>query len=274
MPQTLDVSREHSRVIRVLAAESTRMGSQLLAEALAQEHQFEVSGVEARGQALIDAVANRKPHVLLLSSTLEGSTTSGFEITRQLHSACTDTKIVLLMDTATPSAVVEAFRSGAQGVFSRTESSKALAKCISSVHQGQVWANSAELRYLLQALREAPTMRMVDSRGDEILSKREHDVVQCVAEGLSNREIAKRLKLTEHTVKNYLFRIFDKLGVSSRVEVVLYAFSVRGMMGEPAPGSPRASQIANTAISSQPSISSVEKRPAAPVKELVRRARV
>jgi len=274
MPQTLDVPRENSKVIRVLAAESTRMGSQLLTEALAQEHQFEVASVEAKGQAFIDAVANRKPHVLLLSSTLEGSSTSGFEITRQLHSACTDTKIVLLMDTATPSAVVEAFRSGAQGVFSRTESSKALAKCITSVHQGQVWANSAELRYLLQALREAPTMRMVDSRGDEILSKREHDVVQCVAEGLSNREIAKRLKLTEHTVKNYLFRIFDKLGVSSRVEVVLYAFSVRGMMGEPA-GARSAERSRNaSAISKPPSTPLVEKRPAVAVKELARRARV
>jgi Bacterial regulatory proteins, luxR family len=52
-------------------------------------------------------------------------------------------------------------------------------------------------------------------------------VVSCVAEGLSNREIASRLKLTEHTVKNYLFRIFDKLGVSSRVEVVLYVFRLR-----------------------------------------------
>jgi DNA-binding CsgD family transcriptional regulator len=57
-----------------------------------------------------------------------------------------------------------------------------------------------------------------------LLSARETDVVRCVAEGLTNREIAQRLKLTEHTVKNYLFRIFDKLGVSSRVEVVLYAF--------------------------------------------------
>jgi DNA-binding CsgD family transcriptional regulator len=70
-------------------------------------------------------------------------------------------------------------------------------------------------------------MRLLDSRGQAILSKREQEVVACVAEGLSNREIASRLKLTEHTVKNYLFRIFDKLGVSSRVEVVLYVFRLR-----------------------------------------------
>jgi DNA-binding CsgD family transcriptional regulator len=59
-----------------------------------------------------------------------------------------------------------------------------------------------------------------------LLSRREVEVVRCVAVGLSNREIAQRLGLTEHTVKNYLFRIFDKLGVSKRVEVVLYAYSL------------------------------------------------
>jgi DNA-binding NarL/FixJ family response regulator len=130
------------------------------------------------------------------------------------------------MDASSRSAVVEAFRCGAQGVFSRTESSKALAKCIANVHQGQVWASNEELRYLLDAFRDSEPMKLVDSRGEALLSKREQDVVRCVAEGLSNREIASRLKLTEHTVKNYLFRIFDKLGVSSRVEVVLYVLSL------------------------------------------------
>lgn len=268
-------ARENSQKIRVLAADTTRMGSQLLAEALAQDPQFEVAEIEARGKSIVEEVAHRKPHVLLLSSTLEGSTSLGFELTRQVHSACADTKIILLIDAATPSIVVEAFRSGAQGVFSRTESSKSLAKCISSVRQGQVWANSAELRYLLQALRDAPSIRMIDSRGDTILSKREHDVVECVAEGLSNREIGKKLKLTEHTVKNYLFRIFDKLGVSSRVEVVLYAFSLRGMMGERVEAGSRERAGIATEKGSRPHAGSAEeKRPAVPVKSMARRARV
>jgi len=75
-------------------------------------------------------------------------------------------------------------------------------------------------------LGEALPMRMIDAKGAVLLSRREQEVVRCVAEGLSNREIAQRLGLTEHTVKNYLFRIFDKLGVSKRVEVVLYAYSL------------------------------------------------
>jgi hypothetical protein len=72
--------------------------------------------------------------------------------------------------------------------------------------------------------------------------------VRCVAEGLTNREIAQRLKLTEHTVKNYLFRIFDKLGVSSRVEVVLYAFrNGSASSASPAPSSRRMAQSVTAA---------------------------
>jgi len=221
--------------IRVLAADSTRMSSQLLADALAQDRQFEVTGIEPKGSSILQAVAQKKPHVVLVSSALEESTTLGFDLTRQVCASHPETRVVLLVDTSNRSEVVEAFRCGAQGIFSRTQSSKTLAKCVSNVHQGQVWASSAELRYLLEAFREAEPLQVLDSRGVEILSKREQDVVRCVAEGLSNREIASRLKLTEHTVKNYLFRIFDKLGVSSRVEVVLYVFRLRKELGANVP---------------------------------------
>src|SRR5207302_4821861 len=110
-----------------------------------------------------------------------------------------------------------------------------LAKCIQCVQSGQVWASSSELHFVLDALAQ-PTFANFHN-GSSPLSAREIDVVRCVAEGLSNREIAQRLKLTEHTVKNYLFRIFDKLGVSKRVEVVLYAYSLgNNMMSEEEPG--------------------------------------
>jgi two-component system nitrate/nitrite response regulator NarL len=221
--------------IRVLAADSTRMSSQLLAQALAQETQFHVTGTDPKSASILAAVADERPHVVLMSSVLEESVT-GFDLIRQVCASHPDTRVVMLMDTSKRSAVVEAFRCGAKGVFSRTESPKTLAKCICSVHQGQVWANSNELRFLLEALCESEPMKVVDAGGEAMLSKREQDVVRCVAEGLSNREIANHLGLTEHTVKNYLFRIFDKLGVSSRVEVVLYAFRFRkDLVGSPLP---------------------------------------
>ena len=174
----------------MLAADSTRMSSQLLADALAQDRQFEVTGIEPKGSSILQAVAQKKPHVVLVSSTLEESTTLGFDLTRQVCASHPETRVVLIVDTSNRSEVVEAFRCGAQGIFSRTQSSKTLAKCVINVHQGQVWASSAELRYLLEAFREAEPIQVLDSRGEEILSKREQDVVRCVAEGLSNREIA------------------------------------------------------------------------------------
>jgi two-component system nitrate/nitrite response regulator NarL len=224
--QIIPVPRNADK-IRVLAADRTRMGSQLLAAALAQDGEFEVTGIEPKGLSILEAVAQQKPHVVLVSSALEESPTLGFELTRQVSAAYPETRVVLLMDTSSRSSVVDAFRCGAQGVFSRTESSKTLAKCITSVHQRQVWASNEELRYLLDAFRESEPMPVADSSGEVTLSKREQDVVRCVAEGMSNREIASHLKLTEHTVKNYLFRIFDKLGVSSRVEVVVYVLRRR-----------------------------------------------
>jgi DNA-binding NarL/FixJ family response regulator len=275
MAQQLIPAPGTAEKIRVLAADSTRMSSQLLAEALAQDRQFEVTGIEPKGSSILEMVAQKKPHVVLVSSTLEDSATLGFELTRQVCAAYPETKVVLLMDTSSRSAVIEAFRCGAQGVFSRTESSKALAKCISNVHQGQVWATSAELRYLLEAFRESEPTQLVDSRGDAILSKREQDVVRCVAEGLSNREIASRLKLTEHTVKNYLFRIFDKLGVSSRVEVVLYVFRLRKDLSVNVPDNQcvHCFRVYESAQAKSGNAPIQVKRAVEPVKEMVRRSR-
>jgi DNA-binding NarL/FixJ family response regulator len=229
MARAAVVSMEKWDRIKVLAVESSRMNSQLLAEALALDSGLEVLGIEPKPASILAAVDRHRPHVILISTVLENSDTQGFDLARQISATCPAARVILLMDTSHPAAVVEAFRCGAYGIFSRTESSKSLAKCIHSVHGGQVWANSAELLYVLEALRASEPMPMrpmrpVESSGGASLSKREKDVVCCVAEGLSNREIAGRLGLTEHTVKNYLFRIFDKLGVSSRVEVALYVF--------------------------------------------------
>src|SRR5579863_6871363 len=216
---------EVSEVIRVLAADSTRMNSQLLAAVLERDKRFQVLEPVPDSRAIVATVMKEMPAVVLISAELDSDPRKGFQITRELATAQPQARIVMLLDTSERCLVVEAFRAGARGVFCRSESLKSLAKCIHCVSTGQVWANSKELRYLLEALGEALPLRAIDVRGAELLSRREQEVVRCVAEGLSNREIAHRLGLTEHTVKNYLFRIFDKLGVSKRVEVVLFAYS-------------------------------------------------
>ena len=132
--------------------------------------------------------------------------------------------MIVLLENSQRALVVEAFRAGAKGVFCRSDFEfKALWKCVSSVNQGQIWANSQQLQFVMETLWETAPLRLVNSEGAGLLTKREEDVVRLVADGLINREIAGQLHLSEHTVKNYLFRIFEKLGISSRVELVMYA---------------------------------------------------
>ena len=251
---------EVSEVIRVLAADATRMNSQLLAAALERDKRFQVLDPVGDARGIIATVEKEKPAVVVISAELDEDKRKGFEIARELRSLHPETRVVMLLDASERGQVVEAFRTGARGVFCRSESLKSLARCIQCVSEGQIWANSKELRYLLEALGEALPLRVVDTRGTALLSRREVEVVRCVAEGLSNREIAQRLGLTEHTVKNYLFRIFDKLGVSKRVEVVLYAYSLGSVANSAEAATSASKKLAppatnNKAVGTSPALS-------------------
>lgn len=141
---------------------------------------------------------------------------------RQVQSLDPKLSVVALLETRQRGLIVEALRSGARGIFCRSDSFEALCKCIRCVHGGQVWATSAELEFVLDALVEHGT-RTPRGNGSRRLSKREEEITRLVAEGYSNRQISERLHLSEHTIKNNLFRVFEKLGVSTRVGLTLYA---------------------------------------------------
>jgi DNA-binding NarL/FixJ family response regulator len=165
------------------------------------------------------------PDVAIISETLGGVRGRGFEILRELRAAVPKTRTLILLDRGERNLVVEAFRSGARGVFCRSDPLKMLNKCAHKVYEGQMWASDTHLEFLLEALAGGapPAMQLVSAQGARLLSDREEDVVRCLAKGLTNVQIARELKLTENTIKNYLFRVYNKLGVSSRVEVVIYA---------------------------------------------------
>lgn len=218
--------------VRVLAADSNSMSTQLLVEALARDAQLEMIECSSNATGVLALLKRDRPDVAVISAALETSG-KGFDLVREIHAQAPTTRVIVLLDSSERTSVVEAFRAGAQGVFCRTEPFRLLSKCIQCVQQGQVWASATEFQFVIDALAKPP---LADFRanGGALLSAREIDVVRCVSEGMTNREIAERLKLTEHTVKNYLFRIFDKLGVSSRVEVVLFALGNGGRTA-PAP---------------------------------------
>lgn len=213
--------------LRVLAFDNTAMTTQLLVDALGRDTQFQMIESPSEVANILPLIKKEKPEIVLISANLGDPKRSAFELVRQVRSESPASRVIVLIDYSESGAVTEAFRSGAQGVFCRTEPFKMLAKCIQCVANGEVWASRSELQVVLESLAQ-PGFPASINLAAGLLSARETDVVRCVAEGLTNRDIAQRLKLTEHTVKNYLFRIFDKLGVSSRVEVALYAIRNNG----------------------------------------------
>ncbi|MGO9126866.1 MAG: LuxR C-terminal-related transcriptional regulator [Terriglobales bacterium] len=213
--------------IRVLVTDSTRMGSQLLADALQRDSQFEIVAVCASAQETLNGLVAVKPDVAVISVNLDEQPLKGLDVCRQARTLVPECRTVLLLENPKKESVLGVFGAGARGIFCRAESIDTLRKCIGVVYTGQVWANHLEMRFVLEAFAEAAPTRLTDARGTVLLSNRQQDIVRCITEGLTNREIAARLKLSEHTVKNYIFRIFDRLGVSTRVEMVLYAFSQR-----------------------------------------------
>jgi two-component system nitrate/nitrite response regulator NarL len=214
------VQRPGEETIRVLVVDDTRIHTQLLADALRRDRRFDVISSPSHSRDLIEVANQHNVDVVVISSNLDEEPLRGFDVLRELRAKHPDLRAIVLLDSSKREAILQAFRAGARGIFSRHESVETLSKCVRSVHQGQIWADSQQMSVAVEALASAPTVRAVGANGLNLLSKRELDVVRSLAEGLTNREIAERLGLSQHTIKNYLFRVFDKLGVSNRLELL------------------------------------------------------
>lgn len=213
-------------LISVLIASKTAMVGELFAGALNRQSRFRVVTSVTTAEEVLEAAQSVELDVALISASLADGPLSGFAVLRHLRECAPGVKTILLLDNPEPNLVFDAFRGGARGVFCPSQAAfKALCRCVDRVHAGQIWASSSELAYVLETFARLAPMRVVDAGGMRLLTKREEEVVRLLGDGLQNREIAHELHLSEHTIKNYLFHIFDKLGVSSRVELILYAVS-------------------------------------------------
>jgi DNA-binding NarL/FixJ family response regulator len=225
-----ELSKSVARVgtVKVFIADGSRMSCQLIAAALRRgRYRTRVVGYATDAAGIREGLQKSEADVAVIGARLEEEALAGFDVTREILASHSKPSVVIILDSSKPTMVVEAFRAGASGVFSRDQSSELLCKCIHAVHQGQVWASSKELHFVIEALGPALPARAIVPRGSGLLTKREEGVVHLVAEGLTNRDISQQLNLSVHTVRNYLFRIFNKVGTSSRLELALYAIDRR-----------------------------------------------
>lgn len=228
------------QTIGILVAYPKNLVAELLVEAFSINPRFRVVAHATSESEILDALHRHSPDIIVLDDEVSDESPGALGVLSLLRGQGHPVRSIVLLEESDRQHVVECFRNGAKGVFSKGSADfKLLCKCVECVYKGQIWASSEELGWIISALEESSarssSLRVVNAKGENLLSRREEDVVRLLMEGRSNREIAQTLKLSEHTIKNYLFRIFDKLGVSSRTELLLYAMNFR-MNDEPPMG--------------------------------------
>jgi DNA-binding NarL/FixJ family response regulator len=211
--------------ISVLIADADNMSAHLIADGLTRGRQ-EISVIavsNTSGEAIYE-LDRKRPDIAVINAHLDDGPMTGYLVLQHLQLPSNKTMAIMMIPDSDRELVVDAFRGGARGVFSRIQSVKQLSKCIRTVHEGQIWADSQNLSFVLEFLTRLKPLRMLKTGGGMTrLTPREAEVVHFLAEGMSTKEISLKLQVTEHTIRNYLSNIYDKLGVSSRVELALYA---------------------------------------------------
>lgn len=209
--------------VRVFVAESSQLNCQLVERALRpKRNRIDVIGSAVQSGEALAFLQENQPDIAVVSAHFQDGALAGYRFLREVRTVTARTRSVMLLHSREHELIVDAFRCGARGVVFRDEPLEVLCKCIHAVHHGQVWANSETMRYIIDALSKTMPVRLRDPRRVHFLSKREADIARLVAEGLNNEDISVELEITEHTVRNNLFHIFEKIGVSTRVELVLY----------------------------------------------------
>jgi DNA-binding NarL/FixJ family response regulator len=223
----VDSPRDDShRPVRVLVCDSDRVTARLMAADLRKQQLFEIFECCQSVEALRKTTPDRIPDILLLSVRLQDPISEVLNVVRCMRNEFAGVRTVVLSDAFGSELISEIFRAGARGFFDRADyDPEPLSRCIRCVYDGQVWAKSEHLTCVLDAFVETAPIHLVSLGGMELLTPRERDVVRLVADGFGNREVAQQLGLSAHTVKNYLFSVFEKIGVSNRAELIMYVLS-------------------------------------------------
>ena len=225
MPVRAQLASAHGP--KVVVCESSSLSCQLLADTIQRGHHLRVVGLATNNADLISAVQDTEADIAVIGTELKNGINSGIIAVQQLRGLHPRPRTILLLPEERPELVVQAFRAGTEGVCCRNEISANLRKSVQSVYRGEIWVNGAQLEYIVEALMQVPAPNLPSEDVTAVLTKREQEVARLVAAGMSNREVSQELGLSQHSVKNYLFHVYQKLGISSRVELLLYVLSQR-----------------------------------------------
>jgi DNA-binding NarL/FixJ family response regulator len=198
-----------------------RVGLRMLIE---QDPHLRVVGEASGLTEAVPLTSTTQPDVILLDLDLAGK--NGLDILSDLLIAAPQAQVLVLTGVRDPAVHRDAVRRGALGVVQKEHAADILIKAIHKVYAGEVWLDRAAMAHVLADLRTAPTAQNADPDQEKVaaLSDREREVLDLVSQGLKNGEIAERLFISDHTVRHHVAAIFLKLGVSSRLELILFAY--------------------------------------------------
>jgi two-component system, NarL family, nitrate/nitrite response regulator NarL len=214
--------------IRIVVADDHPIFRDGLCKLLALEEDFEVVAQAQDGRQVLDVLQQYTPDILLLDLKMPGL--DGLATLQRLQALKNKTRVIVLTASDDKNEFVQAMKLGTSGIVLKQTATELLIKSIRKVHAGEIWLDShttaAVIRQFVandDSSAPAPQQQTSRERERSPLSAREREIVALVAQGFKNKEMAEKMFISEQTVKNHLHNIFDKLGVSDRLELALYA---------------------------------------------------
>ena len=208
--------------MRILIADDHPIFRDGLKRLLESEGEFKVIGEACDGVEAVTMARQLIPEIMLLDLAMPRR--QGLETLRELASDARSVRVILLTAAAEKEQIVEALQLGARGVVLKDSATQILLKSIRAVMNGEYWVGRESVSNLVQYLRTLVTPPSAfPQRNKYRLTPRELEIIAAVVAGFANKEIAQYFKISEDTVKHHLSNIFDKVGVSSRLELALFA---------------------------------------------------
>jgi DNA-binding NarL/FixJ family response regulator len=214
-------------MIRVLIADNHPVVREGLASILSPETDIAIVGQAQDGVEALDLVNSAEPDVMLMELKLPR--TDGLGVLRGLSMRSSKVRVIVFAATENKDDFVEAMKLGCAGILMKNTAAAMIAKSIRKVHEGEIWLDANTTAAVIRQFAapaeftSPPQGSGKTSRDRAQLSQREREIIVLIAQGYKNKEIAEKMFITEQTVKNHLHNIFDKLGVSDRLELALFA---------------------------------------------------